>query len=168
MRDNLLFFNVPEEQSFESSKFENCIDKILNFFENDLTIVNAKVDIKIDRANRGGIEQGKIRPVVVKFNFYGDKCKIKDSARSQLRDSSVSVSDQFPKATQDRRKKLIPYLLQAQQQGKDASLSYDVLYSDKVRFTHDRPSAGQVPELPQHHNRNRPNAYPATGRRSGP
>ncbi|KAH3828898.1 hypothetical protein DPMN_130883 [Dreissena polymorpha] len=41
MRDNLLFFNVPEEQSFESRKSENCIDKILNFCENDLKILNA-------------------------------------------------------------------------------------------------------------------------------
>ncbi|KAH3853724.1 hypothetical protein DPMN_096256 [Dreissena polymorpha] len=50
-----------------------------------------------------------------------------------------SVSDQFSKAIQDRRKKLIPYLVQARQQGKDASLSYDVLYIDMVRYTHDRP-----------------------------
>ena len=97
MRDNLLFFNVPEEQSFESRKSENCMVKILNFCENDLKIVNAKVEVKIDRAHRvGKFDQGKIRPVVVKFNFYGDTCKINDSARTQLRDSSVSVSDQFP------------------------------------------------------------------------
>ncbi|KAH3840655.1 hypothetical protein DPMN_114109 [Dreissena polymorpha] len=68
----------------------------------------------------------------------------------------------------ERRKKLIPYLEQARQQGKDASLSYDVLYIDRVRYTHVRPLPDLVPELPQHHNRNRPNAYPATGRRSGP
>ncbi|KAH3715711.1 hypothetical protein DPMN_058423 [Dreissena polymorpha] len=78
-------------------------------------------------------------PLVVKFNFYGDKCKIKDSARTQRRDSSVSVSDQFSKAMQDRRKKLMPYIVQARQQVKDVSLSYDVLNINRVRYTHNSP-----------------------------
>ena len=149
MRENLLFYNIPEENSFEQRKNENCIEKVLEICKNDLQIGGDASNFKIDRAHRiGRYEHGKSRPVVVKFNFFGDKLAVKEAARTRLRGSPLSVSEQYPKAIQDRRKSLIPYLVQARQQGKDASLSYDALYIDRVRYTHDRPPSGPVPELP--------------------
>ncbi len=79
MRDNLLFFNFEEEKSFEARKSENCLNKIHQFCEQQLHIDNPVDTIKIDRAHRvGHFEQGKNRPIVVKFNFYGDKLEIKN------------------------------------------------------------------------------------------
>jgi len=149
MRDNLLFFNIPEENSFEQRKNKNCIEKVLEICKNDLQIGGYASNFKLDRAHRiGRYKHGKSRPVVVKFNFFGDKLAVKEAARTRLRGAPLSVSEQYLKAIQDRRTSLIPYLVQTRQQGKDASLSYDALYIDRVRYTHDRPPSGPVPELP--------------------
>ncbi|XP_053389178.1 uncharacterized protein LOC128552179 [Mercenaria mercenaria] len=62
MRDNLLFFNIPEE------KDENCENKILNLIEAKLGIENAKTEIKLQRVHRiGAFKSSKIRPIVAKF-----------------------------------------------------------------------------------------------------
>lgn len=155
MRDNLLFFNFEEEKTFEDRKSENCLNKIIQFCEDDLKIEDSKSKIKIDRAHRiGHFEHGKKRPIVVKFNYFGDKIDIKNKAREYLRDSVYRVSDQYPKVIQDRRRKLVPYLVQARQAGKQASLSNDVLYIDRVRYTHDHPPPGPTPALPPRGPRN--------------
>jgi hypothetical protein len=149
MRDNLLFFNFDEGTSFEDRKSENCAEKVLQFCENNLKIDSAATHMKIDRAHRiGPYQHGKKRPIVVKFNFYGDKETVKSSAREKLINSNFRVCDQLPKPIQDRRKKLLPYLIEAKRNGKQANLSYDALYIDRVKYTHDRPPPGPVPELP--------------------
>ncbi|KAH3842942.1 hypothetical protein DPMN_116448 [Dreissena polymorpha] len=85
MRDNLLFFNFEEEKSFESRKSENYISKIHQFCDQQLHIEDPVNKIKIDRAHRvGHFEQGKTRPIVVKFNFYGDKLEIKNKTHELL------------------------------------------------------------------------------------
>ncbi len=66
MRDNLLFYNIPE------SKDEDTTDIIHKLLEEKLQIEDS-YNIKIDRSHRLGREkQGvkKPRPIVAKFNFY--------------------------------------------------------------------------------------------------
>ena len=159
MRDNLLFFNFEEETSFESRKTENCTLKILQFCDNKLNIEDAENTVKLDRAHRiGRFEQGKIRPIVVKFNYYGDKVTVKNKARELLVGTPFRVSDQLPKEIQERRKTLIPYLVHARNNDKQASLSHDVLYIDRVKYTHDHLPPGPVPDLPPRGGaRDRPN-----------
>ena len=48
---------------------------------------------------------------------------------------SISVSDQFPKSIQDRRKALLPAMIKAKKAGKSAYLSYDKLYIDNKMYT---------------------------------
>jgi len=149
MRDNLLVFNFDEEKSFKTRKAENCINKIIQFCERDLHIENAADNIKSDRAHRvGHFEEGKKRPIVAKFNFYGDKLNVKANAREHLSNTSFRVGDQYPNEIQDRRRKLVPYLVQARQAEKVANLSYDTLYIDRVKYTHDHLLQGPPPTLP--------------------
>ena len=76
MRDNLLFYNIEEEKDHESRKYENCSDKVLNYFVEIIGIVDA-YRFKIDRAHRvGPFEQGNKRPVVAKFNYHPDKIEV--------------------------------------------------------------------------------------------
>ena len=155
MRDNLLVFNFDEEKSFKTRKAENCINKIIQFCERDLHIENAADNIKSDRAHRvGHFEEGKKRPIVAKFNFYGDKLNVKANAREHLSNTSFRVGDQYPNEIQDRRRKLVPYLVQARQAGKVANLSYDTLYIDRVKYTHDHLPPGPPPTLPPRGPRN--------------
>ncbi len=49
----------------------------------------------------------------------------------------INVSDQFPKSVQDRRKILLPVMIKAKHDGKNAFLSYDKLYIDGKMFSAD-------------------------------
>ena len=135
MRDNLLFFNFDECHSPTDRYDEDCASKILDFSESNLNIPDARQSIKIDRAHRiGPYDNSKKRPIVVKFNYFQDKAMVKKCAFSVLKDSQFRVSDQFPKAIQDRRKALIPHLIKAKENNKKAVLSYDKLYIDGRLF----------------------------------
>ncbi|KAH3870961.1 hypothetical protein DPMN_034155 [Dreissena polymorpha] len=64
MRDNLLFYKIPEE------KDEQCEKKILDFIESKLLIENASKDIKLHRAHRiGRYNSMKIRPIVANLHI---------------------------------------------------------------------------------------------------
>ena len=76
----------------------------------------------------------KKRPIVAKFNFFQDKTSIKQCAYTELKNSPYRVSDQYPKAIQDRRRALIPHLIKAKENNKKAVLSYDKLYIDGHLF----------------------------------
>lgn len=79
MRDNLLFFNFPEQR--QNKRNEPCIEKLFEFCELELGIVDARQTMKIDRAHRiGPPNSDKTRPIVAKFNFFQEKERIKRAA----------------------------------------------------------------------------------------
>jgi DNA repair ATPase RecN len=72
MRDNLLLFNIPEEENEDTTKM---IHKLL---EEKLEIQDATRSIKIDRSHRLGKQHPTINAVsrdliVAKFNFFQDR-----------------------------------------------------------------------------------------------
>lgn len=138
MRDNLLFFNDKECETGEERASENCSQIVLDFCADKLEMPDAPTTIKIDRAHRiGRFNPTKKRPIVAKFNFHQDKIVVKQKANTMLRHSDFSVADQYPKPIQERRRKLIPLLIKAKNEGKRAVLSYDKLYIDNVLMTAD-------------------------------
>ena len=60
-----------------------------------------------------------MRPIVVKFNHYHDKLSVKQKcldsqkATGENERSQIGVSEQFPKAIQDKRKQISPFLVKA-------------------------------------------------------
>ncbi|XP_045205948.2 uncharacterized protein LOC123558136 [Mercenaria mercenaria] len=125
MRDNLLFFNIPEE------KDENCENKVLNLIEAKFGIENAKTEIKLQRVHRiGAFKSSKIRPIVAKFGSFPDREKVRKSARL-LKDTAYGIEEQFPPEVVEVRRKLIPVIRKARSEGKEAYLSVDKLYIDK-------------------------------------
>lgn len=109
---------------------EDCASKVLEFCETVLKIDNARNRIQIDRAHRMGNKvPGKIRAIVVKFKETKSKMIVKEALRTiNLKESPFGVFDQYPKAIQERRKALIPVMLQARRAGKSAFLVRDKLY----------------------------------------
>jgi len=144
MRDNLLFFGITEANSPDDRKAEQCSDIILGHLEHTFNIPDARGTIKLDRAHRiGSYDSKKTRPVVVKFNYYQDKERVKQHIRDFVKTNSdcpIRSSDQFPKVIQEKRKKLIPTLVAAKTAGKKASLSYDKLYIEGKMYTVDTVS----------------------------
>ncbi|KAJ8307756.1 hypothetical protein KUTeg_014692 [Tegillarca granosa] len=102
MRDNLLFFNITETNG------EDCVNVIDEFCGNKLGIRDAK-DIKIDRAHRiGKYRDNKPRPIVAKFNFYGDRERIRKLGKEKLDGKTYKITQQLPQEIRERRRNLQP------------------------------------------------------------
>ena len=88
---------------------------IFDFLQDTLHIPNARENIKIDRSHRIGIyTANKTHPTVVKFNYYPNKLTVKEHVRQVTKDQdepTFQVSDQLPRAVQEKPKNLSLLLL---------------------------------------------------------
>lgn len=124
MRDNLIFYNINDERD-ESDQL--CTDKLLDLFENDLKIENARA-VRMDRAHRlGRYNPSKTRPIIAKFCFYQEREIVRKAAKN-LEGSQYSISQQYPKEIMERRRALVPTLKRLKAEGKRANISVDKLY----------------------------------------
>jgi hypothetical protein len=123
MRDNLLFFNIPENDK------ENTTELIHELLESKMEIKEARGNVKIDRSHRIGRkreDQRKPRPIVVKFNFHQDREYVRLNAK-KLKGTNIGVSEQFPEEIERIRKTLYPELKKAKSEGKRAKIVRDKL-----------------------------------------
>ncbi len=123
MRDNLLFFNMPENDK------ENTTEMIHDLLENKLEIEDARNKIKIDRSHRIGrirVGNNKPRPIVVKFNFHQD-CEYVRMNAKKLKGTKIGISERFPEEIESIRKTLYPELKKAKREGKRAKIVKDKL-----------------------------------------
>ena len=128
---NPIFYNIRDERQ-ESD--EECMNKFYNFLEDDLKITNAKM-IKTDRVHRlGRYSPVKTRPIIAKFCFYQDREMIRKAAKT-LEGTQYSISQQFPKEINSRRKALVPTLKSLKEEGHRAYISVDKLYVDGELYT---------------------------------
>ena len=130
MRDNLMFYNFKEEQGETDKK---CMDKIYDLMENELNMENAR-NIQFHRVHRvGRFNRTKIRPIVAKFAFYPDRERVRAAAKN-LEGTDFSIGQQFPKEIQERRRRLVPLMKKAKNEGKQAYISVDKLYIDGTQY----------------------------------
>ncbi|XP_028394412.1 protein unc-13 homolog C-like [Dendronephthya gigantea] len=130
MRDNLLFFNIPERDQ------ENTTDIIHELIETKMGMTDAKEKVKIDRSHRiGRKRQGnrKPRPIVVKFNFHQDREHVRLNAK-KLRGTNIGVSEQFPEEIEKIRKTLYPELKKAKAEGKKAKKRDKLIIEGQVFY----------------------------------
>ncbi|VDI46958.1 Hypothetical predicted protein [Mytilus galloprovincialis] len=109
---------------------ENCVNKILEFCENQLKIENAKDKITLEKAYRLGKRKdgaAKPRPIVVKFRKFEDREMIR-SVSNRLKNTNYGISPQYPKEVLERRKKLVPIMLKERKKNKKAYIAGDKLY----------------------------------------
>lgn len=70
-----------------------------------------------------------MRSIVVKFKDTASKMVVKSALHDiNLKDTPYKVFDQFPQIIQERRKELIPVMVQARKNQKKAVLVRDKLY----------------------------------------
>ena len=117
MRDNLIFYNVEENEE------ENSTEIVHSLLESNFKM-DAK-SIKIDRAHR----MGKKQHGAAKFNYFPDKVRILANAKN-LKGTNIGVSEQFPQEIVQIRKRLYKELKKAREIGKNAKLVRDKLYID--------------------------------------
>ncbi len=133
MRDNLIFYNVEENDE------ENSTEIVHSLLESHFKIQDAK-SIKIDRVHRMGKKQhgaAKLRAIVAKFNYFPDKVRILANAKN-LKGTNIGVSEQFPQEIVQIRKRLYKELKKAREIGKNAKLVRDKLYIDGQLFREQR------------------------------
>lgn len=167
MRDNMLFFGIPEISSPLSAEWsrsevadlhnaggaqgtgpaptqqattsttlaanhniiENCEAKVHQFLSKVLNIQDPESKVHIDRAHRvGPYSAAKTRPIVAKFSDTASKLVVKDALKTvNLRNSPYNATEQYPPEVQQRRRELIPVMIQARKDGKRATLVRDKL-----------------------------------------
>lgn len=126
MRDNLLFFGIEEEKGEKDS---DCCAKVLSLIEEKLGHENATEEIKLHRAHRiGKFKPSNNRPIVAKFAYFPDRERVRMDAKKLKR--PYGISQQFPNEVMERRRKLIPIMLDARKAGKESYLVTDKLYID--------------------------------------
>jgi chromosome segregation ATPase len=128
MRDNLMFFNIPEPE-LQKDEREDCTKTVLNFCSEHLKMGDT-TDIKLDRAHRvGAFRRGSNRPVVAKFNYYKDRERVRKETKN-LKGTNFGVSEQYPKTIQDRRKILLQVKKAETKKERKCVLSVDRLFVD--------------------------------------
>ena len=103
MRDNLLFYNMPEQSD------ENTTAMIHNLLEEKLGFEDAAMKIKIDRSHRLGKKKWveiKARPIVAKFNYHQDKVSIMQNAK-KLKGTAIGISEHFPEEIAREKEKAL-------------------------------------------------------------
>lgn len=127
-RNNLIFYNIPEEAKESTSKTE---DLIYTFLEEKLNMEAEEAsNISIERAHRlGKRKEDKPRPIIVKLSFHKDKEHILSNA-SKLAGTGFGISQDFPKEIVEIRKGLIKVMKEERKKGRAAKLNYDKLYID--------------------------------------
>lgn len=132
-RDNLLFFGIQDAHDETWDQSESCI---ISLCSDKLQISISKQDI--ERAHRlGRFQDGKHRPIIVKFARFKDKCSIL-SAGPKLKGSSISIREDFSARVRLARKKLYAY---AKQNNSDSfKIRFDKLQMDEKQFYYDAQS----------------------------
>ena len=118
-RENLRFYGIPEE-----GEGENCKEVLYTFFQTRLKMFPAR-SIEFQRVHRIGKPQasGAPRTIIARFLRYPDREEVM-SCRKMLAESEVlGIGPDLPKNVVDIRKKLIPELIKAREEGKTAFFS---------------------------------------------
>lgn len=128
MRNNLLFTNIPEAPS---EKYEDTENILRQFMVKEMKVAQDLVDkISFERVHRmGNKTNGRSRNIVAKFTLFKERELVRKQWKA-LSGTPYFVNEQLPREVIDRRRKLIPRMKEAREQGKTAWLTYDTLYID--------------------------------------
>ena len=126
MKTNLVFTGLAEQHD------EDTEMKLRDFLAVELGI-----DFKIEFGNvhRFGREfNGRPRPIVARFLFHKQLAFVKDRAW-WLKGKPYGISEQFPAAVEERRRKLYPVVKQQKAAGNKTKLVRDKLYVNGQLYT---------------------------------
>lgn len=126
-RDNLIFYGLSDSASESWAESELKVRELVS-----ASLKRELSDEAISRAHRlGTFVQSKCRPVIVRFTSFKARESV-FSKKSLLRNTPVSISEDFCKATRNIQKKLLNF---AKTTGQPYYLKYNkVLINKKTRL----------------------------------
>ena len=126
-RNNLLFFGFHRHRDETNEDLEGRVQELLT---DQLELAE---DVAFDRVHRLG--SGPNAPVIARCSFFKQKVAIlKAKAKLQNQNSGVSIAEDFTQRVREVRKKLIPHLKKAKEEGKRATLVYDHLLIESRKY----------------------------------
>ena len=133
MINNLIVGGIKE---LENETTEQTEAEFRKFLANDLEVPPERInEIKLERAHRIGqrlVHQH--RKILAVFTSVKDKTYIK-SLRAKLEDTDKFMHDQYPANVVAYRKKLVPILKRAKDDGKEAFIKYNKLIVNGEVYT---------------------------------
>ena len=113
MKDNIIFYNIPE---YQGSGYEDCYALLHGFLQTEMNIPASNMNsIGFDRIHRIGSRQnGKIRPVIAKCATAKTKEIVFHFTRN-LKGKPFGVSEQLPPEVNERRNHLMPRFKEARE-----------------------------------------------------
>jgi len=127
-RNNLCFDGIEESLNESWRETEAKVKELL---ANQLNLEN---DMVIERAHRvGAKKEGKNRPIVCKFLNYKDRDNIFNE-KKLLKGTGVFIRDDVSERVLNKRKELMPKLIEARNNGKIAYFQFDKLVIREKRF----------------------------------
>ena len=126
-RNNLLFFGMDRTDGETPEQLAGQVQDLLT------DTLEMAEDVSFDRIHRLG--PGKKSPIIARCTFFKQKISIL-KAKSKLKDndSGVSISEDYTQRVRDVRKKLIPHLKSAKEEGKRATLVFDHLLIEGIKY----------------------------------
>lgn len=132
MRNNLIFTNVPEDNSSGSESPEVTERKLRHHLHEHLKLAKETADsLRFERVHRspGHPVSGKVRTIVAKFTFFQDRELVRRQWK-HLSGTNFNVYEQLPQEIIAKRRRLVPKMKAARDQGKRAWIAYDTLFVD--------------------------------------
>nr|KAG5690170.1 hypothetical protein BaRGS_013627 [Batillaria attramentaria] len=125
-RNNVLFYGLKKGDDEQGA--EGCERTVKNFLRDKLGFTE---DVIFDRVHRTSSKPNA--PIVARCAFYKDRVQILKT-KSKLRGSDIFLGEDFSSRVRDMRKKLLPHLKLARDEGKRATMIYDHLLIDNKKF----------------------------------
>ena len=137
-RWNLIFYRIPEFTG------EDCVSLVQNVLTENLKLEEAEVrSMRFCGVHRiGQHRRSKIRPIIVRFTCRADRDKVW-KCRYALKNSSVSVGEDLPKAIQDIRAKI---LFPAMKKAKETPSTKATIVGDRLIVNGKSYFHYQIPE----------------------
>jgi hypothetical protein len=126
MRDNLVFFNIPEQHD------ENTEAVLKKFLTDEMKVSASDMEnIKFDRVHRTGQKAPSWnRIIVAKFNPSHGKDLVLRHAKNLDKSKKFGVNEQLPRELEERKKRLLPKFKEAKTERKNPKWSVDRLIID--------------------------------------
>ncbi|XP_052258671.1 uncharacterized protein LOC127863292 [Dreissena polymorpha] len=127
MRNNLVFMNIPEDNSTGNEPPEVTERKLRDHIEETLKVAKETADtIRFERVHRapGYPVHGKVRNIVAQFTFFRDRELVRKQWK-HLTGTNFQMHEQFPPEVVEKRCKLVFHMKDARKEGKRAWIAYD-------------------------------------------
>ena len=134
LKDTLIVGGITEDENETEQALREKLQRLMKYsLEMDSTTVEQMQFIEIRRLGNNRRPNSQ-RKILVKFASVQDREKVK-KLKDKLKDSDEFIHELFPKEVVDERKRLIPHMLRARQDGKEAWISYNKLYVNREIVT---------------------------------